>query len=136
MAFVADASIALAWYFKDEATKRTEALRDSLQFEELYVPSHWALEVTNALTAAWRRGRVSGQELRFLLTDLRALPSEVDRHTDQMAWSSIVDLAETHNLTTYDAAYLELAARRSVPLATLDKALAAAAEVSGVQILT
>lgn len=135
MAFVADASIALAWYFKDEATEKTEILREKLQSEELYVPSHWPLEVTNALLAAQRRGRVSSDELRHLIADLRALPSEVDRHTDQTAWSSTIDLAEIHNLTAYDAAYLELAARRSVSLATLNKALAAAALASGVQVL-
>lgn len=135
MAFVADASITLAWYFKDEATERTKELREKLQSEELYVPSHWPLEVTNALLAARRRGRVTASELRALLADLRALPSEVDPHTDQMAWSATIDLAETHNLTTYDAAYLELAMRKSVSIATLDKALAAAAQTGGVQVL-
>lgn len=135
MAFVADASIALAWYFKNDATERTKDLREKLQSEELYVPSHWPLEVTNALLAARRRGRVTASELRALLADLRALPSEVDPLTDQMAWSATIDLAETHNLTTYDAAYLELAMRKSVSIATLDKALAAAAQAGGVQVL-
>jgi len=136
MAFVADASVALAWYFKDEATKGTEALREKLQSEDLHVPSHWPLEITNALLAAQRRGRVTASELRALLADLRALPTEVDPHTSHMTWGAIMDFAESHQLATYDAAYLELAVRKSVPLATLNKPLAAAAVASGVKVLT
>lgn len=136
MAFVVDASVALAWYFPDEATKKTDDLREQLVTDAVHVPAHWPLEVTNALLAAKRRGRIKPRELKSILGDLCQLPDEVDAHTERMAWSSTVELAEKHGLTTYDAAYLELAIRKSLPLATLDKALAAAARKAHVPLLT
>jgi len=136
MAFVVDASVALAWYFPDEATEKTDDLREQLVTDAAHVPAHWPLEVANALLAAKRRGRIKPRELKNILGDLCQLPEEVDAHTDRMAWSSTVELAEKYGLTTYDAAYLELAIRKSLPLATLDKALATAARKAGVSLLT
>jgi len=135
MAFVVDASVTLSWYFPDEATDHTDALRERLLSDALHVPAHWSLEVTNALLTARRRGSIKPRELKNILGDLSQLADEVDTHTDRMAWSATVALAEKHGLTTYDAAYLELALRKALPLATLDEALAAAARKAGVAIL-
>jgi len=135
MAFVVDASVTLAWYFPDEASDQTDALRERLVTEGVHVPAHWSLEVTNALVAAWRRGRIKPREMKQILGDLRRLAEEVDPETGRMAWSATVELAERYRLTTYDAAYLELAIRKALPLATLDTALAAAARKARVPLL-
>lgn len=135
MAFVADASITLAWYLRDENAETANRVRERLLSEGICVPAHWALEVSNALLAAVRRGRITIQELRELVPDLRLLPEMVDHQTDDAAWSATLDLAEAHRLTIYDAAYLELAVRRKLPLATLDRHLHTAARTAGAVIV-
>ncbi|MHB1513886.1 type II toxin-antitoxin system VapC family toxin [Acidiferrobacter sp.] len=135
MAFVADASMTLAWYLRDEDAESANRVRERLLGEGICVPAHWALEVCNALLVATRRGRITIQEMSELLPDLRLLPETVDHQTDAAAWSTTLDLAKAHGLTLYDAAYLELALRRELPLATLDKRLHGAAIVAGVAIV-
>ncbi len=135
MAFVADASMTLAWYLHDEDTESADWVRERLLREGLCVPAHWALEVCGALLAAVRRGRITMLELRELASDLRLLPETIDYQTDAAAWSTTLDLAEEHRLTISDAAYLELALRRKLPLATLDKQLHGAALALGVALV-
>ena len=135
MSFVMDCSIALSWYFSDEATDSTQALRERLVEASIHVPSLWPLEVTNALLAALRRKRITETELQGLLTDLRQLPDEIDRETDSMVWEDSFYLAKQFNLSIYDATYLELAVRKELPIATLDKALANASLEAGVTVL-
>ena len=135
MAFVLDASMTLAWYFPDEATQQTNALRERLIEEEVVVPTHWALEVTNALLTALRRNRLGADELDLLVVDLRQLAGEVDSHTQQRAWDKTLDIAGKYKLSAYDAAYLELAQRRALPLATLDARLRTACADAGVAVL-
>lgn len=135
MPFVIDASVTLGWYFPDEATDASNTLRERLAEEIIHVPAHWALEVSNGLLSALRRKRLTTREFRALLSDLHALPKSVDAHTDQMAWTATATLAEKHRLTTYDAAYLELAIRAALPLATLDADLAKAAKAEKVLLL-
>ena len=136
MAFVADASMTLAWYLRDEDSEAANRVRARLLQEDICVPVHWALEVSNALLAAVRRERITLQELRELTPDLRLLPELVDIHTDASAWSVTLNLAVEHNLTTYDAAYLELALRLKLPLATLDRRLHDAALAAGAAIVS
>lgn len=131
MAFVADASIALAWYFCDEHSATANRVRERLIDEEVCVPAHWPLEVVNALLAALRRKRIDERELRQLIDDFRRLPDLIDEQTHASAWSKTAELALEYGLTSYDAAYLELALRLNLPLATLDKALADAAQSAG-----
>lgn len=131
MAFVADASITLAWFFRDEQSVMANRVRERLVAEGICVPSHWSLEVVNALFAAFRRQRIDETELRQLLADFRSLPDQVDEQTGDLAWSRTAELALSHGLTSYDAAYLELALRLDLPLATLDKALADAVLSAG-----
>lgn len=135
MSFVADASITLAWYLRDENSEVANRVRPRLLHEGICVPAHWALEVSNALLAAVRRERMTLQELRALIPDLRLLPELVDSHTDAAAWSATLDLASQHQLTIYDAAYLELALRLALPLATLDRRLHDAALAAGAAIV-
>jgi predicted nucleic acid-binding protein len=132
VAFVVDASATLPWCFADEATPATNALLARLRSdEEAIVPAHWPLEVTNALLTAVRRNRISPQDAHQFLQDLEFLPIRIDTTTKNLVRTRVFPLAEQHGLTVYDAAYLELAIREGLPLATLDDDLRRAAGVAG-----
>jgi predicted nucleic acid-binding protein len=134
--FVVDASATLPWRFQDEATPWTEALLDRLKYgEEVRVPAHWPLEVTNSLLTARRRGRVTAEQIKEFIEDLAALCIRIDAPASPAQWPGILAIAEQQHLTAYDAAYLELARRCNLPLATLDGDLRQAAQAPGV-ILT
>ncbi len=135
MSFVVDSSIAMTWCFDDEATADTEALLRRLYKESAYAPSLWPLEVLNVLAMAERHGRITPDESRERHLLLRSLPVILDGETAEQAWTVTNDAAHRFGLTVYDAAYLELAQRLDVPLATLDKELRKAAKKSGVQLL-
>ncbi len=130
---VVDASIALAWLFEDEQHEGAMTLLERVAESRATVPAHWWLEVGNALMAAKRRHRLR-RDPQELLAPLRALPIVVDSESALLASTITVELAVRHDLSTYDAAYLELAQRRSLPLATLDRALATAAKAAGVAL--
>ena len=135
MPFVLDASVTLAWAFEDEATPATEALLDRVRDEGGIAPAVWPLEVANGLLLGERRGRLAeAQTMRFVQT-LQGLPISVDDGALGEAFGAVLTLGREHGLTTYDAAYLELAARQGLPLATLDARLGAAAERMGVPLL-
>jgi predicted nucleic acid-binding protein len=131
---VIDCSLAMAWYFKDEATPYTNAVRASLATERAVVPALWPLEVANVLLMAERRKRSNQTRATKWLRYLSALLIAVDEETPLRAFDHILNLARTHKLTTYDAAYLELAVRRGLPLGTLDRDLEKAAKAVGVAI--
>ncbi len=124
-AIVLDGSVALAWYFKDEASSYADAVVNRFPRVQVVVPAIWPLEVANAVLMGERRKR------RWL-GYLSSLPITVDDEMTARAWSDTLNLARAHNLSAYDAAYLELARRRGLPLATLDDKLKAAASVAGV----
>jgi predicted nucleic acid-binding protein len=130
--FVLDGSIALAWFFEDEANDYAEAVENSLTSASAVVPSLWPLEVANGALVGERRKRTTEAKVTHYLTLLKALPITVDDQTADRTWRETLQLARTHNLSVYDAAYLELAIRRDLPLATLDEDLAAAAAAVGV----
>ena len=133
-AFVLDCSIAVAWLFEDEATPETDALLDRLKDDSALVPGLWHLELGNVLTQAERRKRISVARTAAHLERLGRLPIVTDTETERRALRETLTLARTYGLTTYDAAYLELAMRRGVELATRDKALIRAAR--GVEVRT
>jgi predicted nucleic acid-binding protein len=135
MSFVLDSSIALTWCFQDEATPAADALLTRLVNEGAYAPSLWPLEVLNVLIAAERRGRIVPDARRNRIMFLQALPITLDTETAPQAWTATNRLAEQHRLTLYDAAYLELAQRLELSLATLDAELRAAARAAGVPLL-
>jgi predicted nucleic acid-binding protein len=134
--FVLDASATLPWCFKDEATSFTEGLLKRMAAQERAVaPAHWPLEVLNTLIQAKLRGRVQETDIHAFLLDLRSLDIQVESHPTDTVFDRIRALAEKHRLTAYDAAYLELAKRVALPLATLDSALVRAAEAEGVRMV-
>ena len=130
---VLDSSITLAWVLDDE-TAGAESTLELMDVERAIVPAHWILEVTNGLRMAVRRQRLNLENVPQLMKQLRNLPLRVDPETDVMGWNEIPAIAERFELTTYDAAYLELALRLNAPLATLDQDLARAAREAGVPL--
>ena len=137
MAWVFDASIAAAWCFDSEKTPATEALLDRLGSESAAVPNLFHLEIANVLTQALRQKapRLTPEKRRQFLELLGAAPIHVDDQTARQAWDATLALADRHKLSTYDAAYLELALRLHAELATLDVALRKAAGVDGVCVI-
>jgi predicted nucleic acid-binding protein len=132
--FVLDCSIVFAWYFADESNSYADAVAASLSKADALVPTHWSLEVANALLTGERSKRSTEAQASTFITTLAALPIKPDSLTAAQACSATIALARIHNLSSYDAAYLELAMRHSLPLATLDKALKRAAKAMGVAI--
>ncbi|MBC8037780.1 MAG: type II toxin-antitoxin system VapC family toxin [Rhizobiales bacterium] len=132
---VIDASVAVGWCFADEATPRGDAVLERVRAEGARVPSLWHLEVANVLRQAERRERISEAETSLRLELLAQLPIATDADTMQRAWMQTLALARTHTLTVYDAAYLELAARFGLPLASKDRELLAAARKNGIAVL-
>jgi predicted nucleic acid-binding protein len=130
--FVLDASLALAWFFKDEADPYADRVAARLPFARAAVPAIWRLEVANAVLMGERRQRSTEAQAVQWLTYLGSLPIAVDDETNDRAWGAALGLARAHHLSVYDAAYLELALRRGLPLATLDGRLRAAAATAGV----
>jgi predicted nucleic acid-binding protein len=131
-AFVLDCSVTMAWFFQDEAAAYAEAVQDALTTVEAVVPATWPLEVANTLVMGERRRRSTEAQAATWLSYLRALPVVIDDETAVQAWGDTLRLARAHRLSAYDAAYLELALRRGLPLATLDDRLKAAAAAAGV----
>jgi predicted nucleic acid-binding protein len=126
--FVADASATLPWCFEEEATPATEALLERLRAgEPAVVPAHWSTEVMNGLIMAVRRGRIDLERVVRFAHDLAALPIRIEPAYAPAAWDAVIRVATRHQLTVYDAAYLELAERIGLPLATLDGDLRKAA---------
>ena len=121
---VLDASVGAAWFLPDEATPFTEAALHATASDEVWVPALWLLEIGNLLLSAQRRKRITAAKREELVAAAGALRLRIDREAVSMA--TIDALAARHQLTSYDAAYLELAIRRGLPLATLDAALLAA----------
>jgi predicted nucleic acid-binding protein len=135
VSLVLDSSATLAWIYGDETTEAIRAVFDQVADAGAVVPSLWRLEVANSLTVAVRRNRIDAEFRRAALADLAVLDITTDPHTDGHAWSETLPLADRFRLTLYDAAYLELARRRQLPLATLDQALHAAAQAAGVKTM-
>lgn len=133
--FVLDASVTLAWCFRDESTPAAWRLLDRLRTAPAHVPVLWALEVGNILLGAERRRRITGARIAEFLGILGDLDIRVDPDLPGRAFRDVLPLARERRLTTYDAAYLELATRLGLPLATKDGALASAAAGLGVKTL-
>jgi predicted nucleic acid-binding protein len=132
---VIDASSVLAWCFEDEGGAAADALIDKVAAEGAAVPGMWSLEVANGLVAGERRGRIRPAESAAFVAMIEELPIVADQATGSRALHETMSLAREHRLTAYDAAYLELAMRLGAPLATGDRALAAAAAQAGVVLL-
>lgn len=135
MTFVVDASVTLAWCFEDELSQRADQVLDRLTREDAVAPSIWPLEVANGLRSAERRNRLAAGELPGLRQLLTALPIRVEPVSLDGALSEVLETARALELTAYDAAYLALAVRRGLPLATIDERLRDAAARAGIELL-
>lgn len=135
MSLVLDSSATLAWIYADETAEAVRRVFEIVAEEGALVPALWRLEVANSLTVAVRRGRIDVAFRNAALADLALLDITTDPHTDAYGWTTTMQLADRFHLTLYDAAYLELAHRRSLPLASLDAELRAACRALGVSLL-
>lgn len=134
-AFVADASVAIGWVHPGQATAATAATLEAIaDGATVHVPAIWALEVANALTVLARRRKLTLDERRTALDWLGGLRVSVDHEMAGLAFSRLSDLATTHELSVYDAAYLELAQRRGLALACKDGPLIDAARKADVAL--
>jgi predicted nucleic acid-binding protein len=134
--FVADASVTLPWCFQDEATAWTDSLLDRLRNDErISVPAHWPTEISNGLWMAFRRGRIPSDRPELFWDELALLPIDFEPPLSHQQAKAVLALCRRHGLTVYDAAYLELAKRKQLPLATLDVALQKAARLERIALL-
>lgn len=132
MSFIVDASVAVVWMFEDESDPVADIALDEIRGNGAgFVPQHWRLEVRNALLMGERRGRIAPGYIRDRLSLLNELPVQTDTEANL---DTAFYLARLHNLTMYDAMYLELARRLGFPLATLDRGLIRAAPEAGVEM--
>lgn len=132
--FVVDASVILAWCFDDESSDAADAAVERIMSEGAIAPAHWPLEVANALRSAERRGRIDEPSLRRLRPRLSALPVEVVPMELSTALG-VIDVARRHELSVYDATYLDLADIRGIGLATVDGRLADACRNAGIALI-
>lgn len=133
--FVIDNSVVMAWFFEDEASDYTVSVLESLTKYDCIVPSIWPLEVANTLLVGERRGRTTEAKAARFITLLNSLSIQIDPETTRHALLDTLQLARENHLSSYDAAYLELAMREGVPIATQDKALKKAAKKCGVELI-
>lgn len=130
---VLDCSAVVPWFLEDEANAWSERLLDEMPKLDIHVPALWHLEFPNVLLNAERRGRIDAETRQGLVRRATGLPLTTDSQTVSLA--DISRLAASHGLSTYDAAYLELALRLGCCLATQDKALIAAAKKTRVPLI-
>ena len=131
---VIDSSVAIAWCFRDEQDTYSQSVLEALVSEQAIVPDLWHLEVANTLIVCERRKRSTQANTVTWLGFFNSLPIAVDEETKAHAFGDALSLAREHGLSVYDAAYLELAMRLGLPLATLDDKLKTAAEAVGVAL--
>jgi len=134
--FVLDCSVTMAWCFEDETAGYADMVLEKFGTSEAVVPSIWPLEVANVLLVGERRGRLTTADTVRFLTLLRAMPILVDEESAYRLFDEVLALAREQNLSSYDAAYLEVAMRQGCPLTTLDDSLCKAAANVGVAVLT
>ncbi len=132
MAFVLDNSVVCGWLLRDQATDYTEAIAERIAIERAIAPALLTLEYTNVLRTACKRGRLTAQDAQQALAALKRLPIEIDM--DKVDAGQLLALALRHNLSSYDAAYLELGLRLQLPIATQDAELANAARLAGIGV--
>ena len=124
---VVDASVALAWGIPDEASDYADAVLLALEDHTLIAPAIWPIELSNALIVAERRERLKPDHIERFVTLLETLPTRLDFQGVAHTAHAVLPLARAHQLSAYDATYLELALRERAPLATLDTTTCCAA---------
>ncbi len=135
--FVLDNSISMRWLLESEKTsdqRYAEAVLKSLVDADALIPNLWHLEATNVLLGAEKRREIEAGEIERFISQLENLPLHVDPLTSHQSFNRIMALSRIYKLSSYDAAYLELAIREGLPLATLDKDLRKAAKKADVEL--
>jgi predicted nucleic acid-binding protein len=135
MQFVLDCSVAISWCLVDENNDYANAILAMMPDCEAFVPGIWSLEIANVLLVAERRNRMTQEQSSQAIALLQSLLIQVDTATDANAFKSTLTLGRQEDLAAYDAAYLELALRLGLSLATLDTRLAEAATRCGVELV-
>lgn len=135
MAFVLDASVALAWCFPDESSHYAVSILHRFKEETAIVPSIWPLEMANVLVVGMRRNRLNDEQFVLVRQLLQELPIEIDPTLIGRTFDEVVSIAMTHALSVYDASYLELARRLQCPMATADTKLATAAQTYTIELI-
>lgn len=133
--FVIDNSVVMAWCFEDETSRYADTVLDKLEVSTAIVPSIWPLEVGNVLLVAERKKRLSEADSARFIALLTELPITIEQEPPGRMLKEILALAREHQLSSYDASYLDLAMRKGLPIATLDNGLVAAAERSQTPIV-
>jgi predicted nucleic acid-binding protein len=131
---VIDASVALSWCFPDETSDYADSVLLALENQTIMVPAIWAVEITNALLVGERRKRIRRPEIQRFVDLLKGLSVVEDRQPFADTVSNVLPLAREYDLSSYDAAYLDVALRREIPLATLDRELQKACTAAGIKI--
>jgi predicted nucleic acid-binding protein len=129
-----DASVALAWCFPDEASNYADSVLLAVENLTVIVPTIWAVEITNALLVGERRKRIRQPEIRRYVDLLKGLSIVEERQRFSETVSNVLPLAREYDLSAYDAAYLDVAVRHEIPLATLDGAMQKACTAAGIEI--
>lgn len=129
-----DASVTLAWCFPDEASNYADSVLLALENQTVIVPTIWAVEITNALLVGERRKRIRQPEIRRFVDLLKGLSVVEERQKFAETVSNVLPLAREYDLSAYDAAYLDVAIRHEIPLATLDAAMQKACTAAGIEI--
>jgi len=132
VALVLDNSVLVAWLVPEQANDYTRRIARRTQREDLIVPALWEVEFANVMTVMWRRRALERHQVAGILTRAARLGLQIDRNP--VSPHALFAIAERHGISAYDAAYLELAERRGLPLATRDASLARAARAAGVPL--
>jgi predicted nucleic acid-binding protein len=135
LSFVVDASVILTMAFEEERVDTVARVWRALESEKAMVPGIFATELANALAIGERRKRITGEKVKRFVEEVARLPIEADTEGTLAALTRALPIARTLHLTAYDALYLELAERLELPLATLDKQLAAAAKKTSIELM-
>lgn len=130
MPFVLDNSVVAGWFLEDQATPYTDAIAARLEEDRAVVPGLWQLEFANVLRTACKRNRIAAAQAQQVIEQICSLPIEIDKDTPGPA--ELLALALRYDLSSYDAAYLELALRLQLPIATKDQPLRTAAKAAGI----
>ncbi len=135
MPFVVDSSVVMAWCFEDESSPYADQVLEMLDSDTAMTPAIWPLEIVNAVCTGERRQRLQPADSARFLDLLSSLPISIESVQLARIIGSVLDIARTYGLTSYDAAYLDLAMREGVALATQDARLRTAATSAGVPLL-
>jgi predicted nucleic acid-binding protein len=135
--FVLDNSVAMRWCFESAAHPYADSILQNLATgDDAIVPILWFYEASAVLARAQNRGTLAAPKADAFIAELKSLKISADEESAARALTDVHHLAIAHRLTSYDAAYLELALRRSLPLATLDDDLIRASKAAGIAIVT